>query len=58
MNWIDTAAVYGLGHAEQLVGQLLRRLPNSTLPAIGHGHECPRERLTVYRAGARWNERV
>lgn len=26
VNWIDTAAVYGLGHAEQLVGQALRSL--------------------------------
>jgi aryl-alcohol dehydrogenase-like predicted oxidoreductase len=24
MNWIDTAAVYGLGHSEELVGQALR----------------------------------
>ncbi|SDB66506.1 aldo/keto reductase [Pseudomonas sp. NFACC13-1] len=33
-NWIDTAAVYGLGHAEQLVGQLLRRLPASQRPLV------------------------
>lgn len=25
INWIDTAAVYGLGHSEELVGQALRR---------------------------------
>lgn len=24
INWIDTAAVYGLGHSEQVVGRLLR----------------------------------
>ncbi len=24
MNWIDTAAVYGLGHSEELVGQAIR----------------------------------
>jgi len=24
MNWIDTAAVYGLGHSEDLVGQAIR----------------------------------
>ena len=24
VNWIDTAAVYGLGHSEELVGRLLR----------------------------------
>ncbi|SFW74728.1 aldo/keto reductase [Pseudomonas sp. NFACC04-2] len=34
VNWIDTAAVYGLGHAEQLVGQLLRRLPISQRPLV------------------------
>jgi aryl-alcohol dehydrogenase-like predicted oxidoreductase len=26
MNWIDTAAVYGLGHSEELVGQAIRGL--------------------------------
>lgn len=26
MNWIDTAAVYGLGHSEELVGQAVRGL--------------------------------
>ncbi|EPJ97357.1 aldo/keto reductase [Pseudomonas sp. CFII68] len=34
VNWIDTAAVYGLGHAEQLVGQLLRRVPASRRPLV------------------------
>lgn len=34
VNWIDTAAVYGLGHAEQLVGQLLRRMPVSRRPLV------------------------
>ena len=24
VNWIDTAAVYGLGHSEEVVGRLLR----------------------------------
>src|SRR3954468_18189593 len=24
VNWIDTAAVYGLGHSEELVGRLLK----------------------------------
>src|SRR2546421_1447630 len=27
VNWIDTAAVYGLGHSEEVVGRLLRELP-------------------------------
>jgi aryl-alcohol dehydrogenase-like predicted oxidoreductase len=34
VNWIDTAAVYGLGHAEELVGELLRRLPSSRRPMV------------------------
>src|SRR6187551_1016262 len=24
VNWVDTAAVYGLGHSEEVVGQVLR----------------------------------
>ena len=28
MNWIDTAAVYGLGHSEEIVGQTLREIPD------------------------------
>jgi aryl-alcohol dehydrogenase-like predicted oxidoreductase len=27
INWIDTAAVYGLGHSEEIVGRALRELP-------------------------------
>ena len=27
-NWIDTAAVYGLGHSEEVVGEALRGVPN------------------------------
>ncbi len=27
VNWIDTAAVYGLGHSEEVVGRFLRTLP-------------------------------
>ncbi|MBV4492712.1 aldo/keto reductase [Pseudomonas oryzicola] len=34
VNWIDTAAVYGLGHAEGVVGQLLRRVPASRRPLV------------------------
>jgi len=34
VNWIDTAAVYGLGHAEEIVGQLLRRFPTSQRPLV------------------------
>ncbi len=31
INWIDTAAVYGLGHAEELVGEALRGMRNRPL---------------------------
>jgi len=34
INWIDTAAVYGLGHSEELVGRLLRDLPPSDRPYV------------------------
>ena len=29
INWIDTAPVYGLGHSEEVVGQLLREIPSN-----------------------------
>lgn len=34
INWIDTAAVYGLGHSEEVVGRLLRELPASQKPYV------------------------
>jgi aryl-alcohol dehydrogenase-like predicted oxidoreductase len=34
VNWIDTAAVYGLGHSEELVGRLLRELPPDERPFV------------------------
>jgi len=34
INWIDTAAVYGLGHSEELVGKLLRGLPSADRPYV------------------------
>src|SRR5215471_7471890 len=34
VNWIDTAAVYGLGHSEELVGRLLRGLSPSERPFV------------------------
>jgi len=34
INWIDTAAVYGLGHSEEVVGRLLREVPASRHPYI------------------------
>src|SRR6266545_7852815 len=34
INWIDTAAVYGLGHSEEVVGRLLRELPARERPLV------------------------
>lgn len=34
VNWIDTAAVYGLGHSEEIVGRFLREIPESGRPYI------------------------
>jgi aryl-alcohol dehydrogenase-like predicted oxidoreductase len=45
INWIDTAAVYGLGHSEELVGRLLRMLPAAERP------------LVFTKGGLVWDER-
>jgi aryl-alcohol dehydrogenase-like predicted oxidoreductase len=34
ITWIDTAAVYGLGHSEEVVGRLLRELPPAERPLV------------------------
>ena len=34
INWIDTAAVYGLGHSEEIVGRVVRSLPQSDRPFV------------------------
>jgi aryl-alcohol dehydrogenase-like predicted oxidoreductase len=34
INWIDTAAAYGLGHSEELVGRFLRELPSGDRPLV------------------------
>jgi aryl-alcohol dehydrogenase-like predicted oxidoreductase len=34
VNWIDTAAIYGLGHSEEVVGRFLRTLPASDRPFV------------------------
>ena len=40
VNWIDTAAVYGLGHSEKVVGQLLKDLPAGKRPSHSVGEFC------------------
>jgi aryl-alcohol dehydrogenase-like predicted oxidoreductase len=34
INWVDTAAVYGLGHSEELVAQALKGIPESERPYV------------------------
>ncbi|MEU1665731.1 aldo/keto reductase [Streptomyces sparsogenes] len=34
VNWIDTAAVYGLGHSEELVGKAVAGLPEAERPYL------------------------
>jgi aryl-alcohol dehydrogenase-like predicted oxidoreductase len=34
INWIDTAAVYGLGHAEEVVGRAIAALPSPDRPLV------------------------
>jgi aryl-alcohol dehydrogenase-like predicted oxidoreductase len=34
LNWIDTAAIYGLGHSEEVVGRFLRELPQDERPLV------------------------
>jgi aryl-alcohol dehydrogenase-like predicted oxidoreductase len=45
VNWIDTAAVYGLGHSEEVVGRLLREVPAAERP------------LVFTKCGLIWDER-
>ena len=45
VNWIDTAAVYGLGHSEELIGRLLRDFPAGERP------------LVFTKGGLVWDER-
>jgi aryl-alcohol dehydrogenase-like predicted oxidoreductase len=34
VNWVDTAAIYGLGHSEELVGHALREIPAADRPYV------------------------
>lgn len=34
LNWVDTAPAYGLGRAEEVVGEALRRLPAADRPLV------------------------
>lgn len=34
LNWIDTAAIYGLGHSEEVIGRAIRDIPASDRPLL------------------------
>src|SRR2546429_1366228 len=34
INWVDTAAIYGLGHSEEVVGRALREFPAAERPYV------------------------
>ena len=34
INWVDTAAIYGLGHSEEVVGRALREMPAAERPYV------------------------
>jgi len=34
VNWIDTAAIYGLGHSEEVVGRALKEIPAAERPFV------------------------
>jgi len=34
VNWVDTAAIYGLGHSEEVVGRAVRALPSADRPLV------------------------
>ena len=44
VSWVDTAAVYGYGHSEQVVGRALADIPAAERP------------LVFTKCGLRWNE--
>jgi aryl-alcohol dehydrogenase-like predicted oxidoreductase len=56
INWIDTAAIYGLGHSEEVVGKALAEIPTGKRPYVFT--KCglvwdPKDRhAEPYRAGA------
>jgi aryl-alcohol dehydrogenase-like predicted oxidoreductase len=44
INWIDTAAIYGLGHSEDLTGKALQAIPEADRPYV------------FTKGGLRWDE--
>jgi aryl-alcohol dehydrogenase-like predicted oxidoreductase len=49
INWIDTAAVYGLGHSEEVVGQALKQLSKKPIIATKCGLVWDKDRVISNR---------
>ncbi|HEX2978827.1 MAG TPA: aldo/keto reductase, partial [Anaerolineaceae bacterium] len=51
INWIDTAAAYGLGHSEEIVGKAIRRRRDEVIVATkcGQTWDDPRSGLVINR---------
>ncbi|MEI9902199.1 MAG: aldo/keto reductase [Hyphomicrobium sp.] len=45
VNWIDTAAIYGLGHSEDVVRRALKDIPSAQRPFV------------FTKCGLRWDEK-
>ncbi len=48
VNWIDTAAIYGLGHSEVVVGQALKQIDRSSVILATKCGRVPREQGMPY----------
>ena len=50
INWIDTAAIYGLGHSEEMVGRALAGIPSARKR---RDRDCTRGELKSWNHSAR-----
>src|SRR4030088_3642072 len=51
INWIDTAAIYGLGHSEEVVGRALREIPAGERPHVfTQGGMIPDRSMSFYES--------
>lgn len=53
VNWVDTAAIYGLGHSEEVVGRALREIPASERPFVFTKCGMVQDRSRPYEEPAR-----
>jgi aryl-alcohol dehydrogenase-like predicted oxidoreductase len=49
INWIDTAPVYGCGHAEEIVGKAIKGLSSKPIIATKCGLHCDKDGNIIYR---------